>query len=865
MITTVFNFLQGAVEFSLLGCAEAASLAFLLYLLYAKTRAPAIIAGIFPNLNLNLNYYRSSLLNDFLITIRSGSKTEPKRENALAHGVGTQNMLELTPHSGRKPYNSIFDWGVYFPYVAQAKRSKKFQYPQVSSLVQKDPILQRAIKQAAEQILREQQLLKECAENEDLNDNKKANADGSKSPSEQDDSQDYQNIINRQERRAISILKDMRSTLNNFLLAFTSWLLYKLLPCFLSGVVTHTQQIEMLKAASEKAPGIPLIFLPLHRSHLDYIMVTFILTNNDIRSPLVAAGNNLQIPVFGELLRGLGAFFIKRKIDPVVGKKDILYRAILHLYLQHALKMGHNVEFFIEGGRTRTGKPCMPKGGILSVIVNAFMDRSIPDALLVPVSVNYEKIVDGNFVREQKGEKKVPESFGNAISGIWKALNSKYGLMRIDFNEPYSIKELVQSYNKIAKEDGTLKIYKPSARTLQHNQSTSSLYGTDVVCEEHRNLIDSISRQVVFDCAAATSVMSTNALAFLLLTRYRHGATSHEIAKGLDDLRSTLKGRKDLGFSGDSLHIINYATDLLGENLVQRANNDIGEMIIRPKGSIESWIELAYYSNMLTPHFALQSIVLTTFHNLLPKKTEVSEEQFKKNGPGIARKKLIETALENCEIYRYEYILNKPTQNLENMLEAALDELLMQNLIKPAQIDEQTEGTVETRRMARAIATYIESNDMDDDYDEENEILTNNYVNAEQDEPDLFLNKETIVQQKALCEVLAPFAQTYLCVVESLFILYKNSMLETDFIKFVMKELNNKVNTHKCPYAESISTDSVRNCLKVLEKWYVIEISNQCGLRLLALGTLYETSRDSLKNIVQRITNIVPLYNNGYF
>lgn len=292
---------------------------------------------------------------------------------------------------------------------------------QVTNLVQKDPILQRAIKQAAEQILREQHKTKDTTENEDLNDNKPTNGDKDQTSAKFDDTQqDYQNILNSQEYRAVTILRDMRSTLNNFLLALTSWILYKLLPCFLRGVVTHTQQIEMLKTASEKAPGIPLIFLPLHRSHLDYIMVTFILYNNGIRSPLVAAGNNLQIPVFGELLRGLGAFFIKRKIDPVVGKKDIIYRAILHLYLQHALKMGHNVEFFIEGGRTRTGKPCMPKGGILSVIVNAFMDRTIPDALIVPVSVNYEKLVDGNFVREQKGEKKVPESFGKAISGIWK-------------------------------------------------------------------------------------------------------------------------------------------------------------------------------------------------------------------------------------------------------------------------------------------------------------------------------------------------------------------------------------------------------------------------------------------------------------
>lgn len=120
------------------------------------------------------------------------------------------------------------------------------------------------------------------------------------------------------------------------------------------------------------------------------------------------------------LLRGLGAFFIKRKIDPIIGKKDVIYRAVLHTYLQQCLAAVHNVELFIEGGRTRTGKPCMPKSGILSVIVDAFMDGTISDALLVPVSVNYEKLVDGNFIYEQLGQKKQPETFKSAISAIWK-------------------------------------------------------------------------------------------------------------------------------------------------------------------------------------------------------------------------------------------------------------------------------------------------------------------------------------------------------------------------------------------------------------------------------------------------------------
>lgn len=79
-------------------------------------------------------------------------------------------------------------------------------------------------------------------------------------------------------------------------------------------------------------------------------------------------------------------------------------------------------------------------GGILSVIVDAYIDGTIEDALLVPVSMNYEKLVDGNFVREQLGMPKQMESFSVAIKSIWKVLNSHYGNIRIDFNQPFSLK-----------------------------------------------------------------------------------------------------------------------------------------------------------------------------------------------------------------------------------------------------------------------------------------------------------------------------------------------------------------------------------------------------------------------------------------
>lgn len=158
------------------------------------------------------------------------------------------------------------------------------------------------------------------------------------------------------------------------------------------------------------------------------------------------------------------------------------------------------------------------------VIIDALNSGTINDALLVPVSVNYERLCDGNFVYEQLGERKKPEKFTSAVLAIWGILKSKFGQMRIDFNEPFSLRELMGVFEN-SLEPGSGETTPPilkrsiSSRRLKHQPSTSSLYGTDVVDEEHRTLVDSIARHVVYDCASATACMTTNAVSFLLLTR----------------------------------------------------------------------------------------------------------------------------------------------------------------------------------------------------------------------------------------------------------------------------------------------------------------------------------------------------------
>ncbi|XP_055323329.1 glycerol-3-phosphate acyltransferase 1, mitochondrial isoform X2 [Sitodiplosis mosellana] len=713
--------------------------------------------------------------------------------------------------------NSIFNWITWFPFLSHCLNTRRFPLPQVADSVMKDERLKNAIKISVEKTVEE---LKATASDEI------------------DEDELYEQTLKENTKRAQSLLLDMRSKISDRLLRFASLVLFKLLPSFMSGVVAHPAHIDMLKKTAAAKPDVPLIFLPLHRSHLDYILVSFILLNNEIRAPIVAAGDNLRIPFFGALLRGLGAFFIKRKIDPVAGKKDIVYRAVLHTYMQHALAANHNVEFFIEGGRTRTGKPCMPKSGVLSVIIDALNGGTINDALLVPVSVNYERLCDGNFVYEQLGEKKKPEKFTSAVKAIWDILNSKYGQMRIDFNEPFSLRELMTVFEKCSdaspETTGPPKMLKHSnsARRLKHQPSTSSLYGTDVVDEEHRTLVDSIARHVVYDCATATACMTTNAVAFLLLTRFRDGDTIDVLADALDDLRKTLQGVRAISFTGDSRDVIEYAANLLGSTLISIEQQNDGKKFVKPVAHIRSFIELSYYSNSLAAHFALDAVVMCT---LLKLKKESDSSEFH-----IEKSELMQLCRKYCDILRYEFIFNKPCQKLDNLLQDSYERLKEQGLISiPSEIVSADE------QRARRFYAHLTDDSSEDGYDARSF-----------DKITVALPPESKGKREVLSSVLAPYSHTYMAVIRSLESLRDYGLMENDFIKVCVKQITNQVESGNCKYGESISTDTMRNCMKMLEKSHYIKVSIAGGARIVTLNKKYDTI-DGVQEITQGIESIV--------
>lgn len=189
----------------------------------------------------------------------------------------------------------------------------------------------------------------------------------------------YQDIVEKHRRKAFNHLMRLRSCISSSLMRIAGWVLYRLLSRIFTSIQFNKAQIDRIRGYTKRSATngspIPVLYLPLHRSHLDYILISFILYMNNVNPPLVAAGDNLLIPFFGNLMRGLGAFFIKRpNSNKNQAHRDLVYQSILHSYIVENLREGNSLEFFMEGGRTRSGKVIMPKTGLLSIVVDALLE-----------------------------------------------------------------------------------------------------------------------------------------------------------------------------------------------------------------------------------------------------------------------------------------------------------------------------------------------------------------------------------------------------------------------------------------------------------------------------------------------------------
>ena len=149
--------------------------------------------------------------------------------------------------------------------------------------------------------------------------------------------------------------------------------------------------VHHLDKFKEAAPGHEVVYVPCHRSHMDYLVLSYLLYERGIVPPHIAAGINLNLPVIGTLLRKGGAFFMRRSF-----RGNPLYSAVFTEYVAQLVSGGYSLEYFIEGGRSRTGRLLQPKGGMISMTVRAFLRQPKKPVLFQPVYIGYEKLLEGN-------------------------------------------------------------------------------------------------------------------------------------------------------------------------------------------------------------------------------------------------------------------------------------------------------------------------------------------------------------------------------------------------------------------------------------------------------------------------------------
>jgi len=195
---------------------------------------------------------------------------------------------------------------------------------------------------------------------------------------------------------------------------------------------------EQLNGIFRLAQRFPVVFLPTHKSNLDHLVLQYALHENGLPPNHTAGGINMNFFPVGQLVRRSGVFFIRRSF-----KNAPIYKHVLRSYIDYLVEKRFSLEWYIEGGRSRSGKLLPPRFGLLAYVVDAYRRGRSEDVFLIPVSIAYDQIQDvGSYAAEQRGARKERESFGWFVRFV-RGLRRRYGQIHIRFGEPLSLQQQI--------------------------------------------------------------------------------------------------------------------------------------------------------------------------------------------------------------------------------------------------------------------------------------------------------------------------------------------------------------------------------------------------------------------------------------
>ncbi len=222
------------------------------------------------------------------------------------------------------------------------------------------------------------------------------------------------------------IAGDQRIQVHHFLYYLLRWLFSTIF----DGIDLRESQFAALKSKNQEGS---LIYVSCHKSHLDYLLVGYLSFINQMAIPYMAAGKNLSFWPVGPLLRNAGAFFIRRTFKGLG-----LYPHVFAAYLKVLVKEKININFYIEGGRSRTGKLLPPRVGMLAFLLQTVKEGSVKDLTFVPTFVGYDQVPEErSYLSELAGKDKQAESMFQVIRSR-EILKKRFGKAYVRFHEPVS-------------------------------------------------------------------------------------------------------------------------------------------------------------------------------------------------------------------------------------------------------------------------------------------------------------------------------------------------------------------------------------------------------------------------------------------
>ncbi|MDH5353599.1 MAG: glycerol-3-phosphate 1-O-acyltransferase PlsB [Gammaproteobacteria bacterium] len=330
-----------------------------------------------------------------------------------------------------------------------------------------------------------------------------------------------------------------------------------------------------------------MVYVPCHRSHVDYLLLSYIIFTENLAIPYIAAGNNLNLPVIGRILRGGGAFFIRRSF-----KDNPLYAAVMRSYVEQLVKLGVPLEYFVEGGRSRTGRLLQPKLGMLDMTVEAYIKSQARPLAFIPVYIGYEKLIEGgSYLGELYGAKKKSESLAGAVRAFTR-LRGDFGRVTASFGEPIILSEL-----------------------LDQAQSDWSIRADEIGQKPYwyRNVINRLSRKIMTGINHAAVINPVNMIATVLLATPRQSIDLIELTE-----QSALY--RQLVESTDVLNSVQFTENIDADQiktialkkLLNIREHELGDIVfLKPEDSVL----MSYYRNNSLHVFIIPALIACCFDN----------------------------------------------------------------------------------------------------------------------------------------------------------------------------------------------------------------------------------------------------------